>query len=295
MKIGNVFNLSFTVLIIIGITILYFRKDNFSFSILFTLIGLLYLFLGLVLLINFINIPKREYFLLSLSFTQVLIISAFSFFQFILTFLLIFIWAKVIKLEKFILLRSFINSFFIAGGFLIFALVFINVQSFQKANLKRENSNVAVVLGAAVWSFDKPSPTLALRVDKAAKLYKSGKVNKIQLTGGNAPGEMSEAEVSLKYILEKGIPKDDIWVESKTTSTIEQIRFIKYELFGKRNISSAVVVSDGYHLQRVMEIARFYNLNIATEASELNLKNDNVIFYQMRECIALLLFWFFAL
>ena len=296
-KIGNLINTAISFLVILGFFILFFQKSNVSLSIIYLLTGLLNLFLLMVVLINFLHIPPREYYLLSLSFTQVLIIIAFSLFQFTQLFFMMMIWFKILKIEKLIYLRALVNSIFIAMGLLIFTLVFINTKSITpiSAALGRDKPSIAVVLGAAVWSDNKPSPSLAFRVEKAAELFNDGIVNKIQLTGGNAPGELSEAEVSLNHILKQGINRNNVWIEKNTTSTIEQVRFIKKVLIQKKQFNSVVIVSDIYHLQRVKEICKFYNVKADVAASNLNLKTDKIIFYQLRECIALILFWLFAL
>ncbi len=296
-KIGNLINTAISFLVILGLFILFFQKSNVPLSIIYLLTGLLNLFLLMVVLINFLHIPPREYYLLSLSFTQVLIIIAFSLFQFTQLFFMMMIWFKILKIEKLIYLRALVNSIFIAMGLLIFTLVFINTKSITpiSAALGRDKPSIAVVLGAAVWSDNKPSPSLAFRVEKAAELFNDGIVNKIQLTGGNAPGELSEAEVSLNHILKQGINRDNVWIEKNTTSTIEQVRFIKKVLIQKKQFNSVVIVSDIYHLQRVKEICKFYNVKADVAASNLNLKTDKIIFYQLRECIALILFWLFAL
>jgi len=208
---------------------------------------------------------------------------------------MLFVWSKIFFADKLIYLRSAVNSVFIAVGLLVFTILFINTRPLPRNSSLTNKSNVAVVLGAAVWSDNKPSPSLAFRVDKAAELYKQGIVNKIQLTGGNAPGELSEAEVSFNHILKKGISEEVIWIEKNTTSTIEQIRFIKNNLITQKHINSVIIISDVYHLQRVREICRFYNVQANVAASNLNLKTDKIIFYQLRECIALLLFWLFGL
>lgn len=295
LKLGNIFNYGTTISVLLAVAVLYFRKDKISKNVIYLLIAFMFIFLILVFIINLMNIPPREYFLLSLSFSQLLIISAFSSYQLAQFFLMIFVWLNLFKVNQFIYLRSAVNTIFLSSLFLLFSLVFINIGGSSSSRLADAEPSVAVVLGAAVWSDNKPSPTLALRVDKAAELYQKGVVSKIQLTGGNAPGELSEAEVSLKYILSKGISRDDVWIETQTSSTIEQISFIKNELIKRKKINSIVVISDNYHLQRVKEISSFYNLHINVFASTLNLKTDKILFYQLRECIALLLFWFFAL
>lgn len=297
LKIGNLFNFSFTIITILALLILFIRKTSISKTVVNLLIILSYLFLLIVVLINLFKIPSREYFLLSLSFTQVLLISAFSLYQFSQLFLMLFLWFTIFKNEKLIFLRSAVNSIFLGAGLIVFTIVFINIRPLPKLThmRKSDKESVAVVLGAAVWSDNKPSPSLAFRVDKAAELFKEGVVDKIQLTGGNAPGEMSEAEVSYSYILKKGISSENIWIEKNTTSTIQQVRFIKNELINKKKVNSVIIISDFYHLQRVREICRFYNVHANVVASDLNLKTDRLIFYQLRECIALLVFWLYGL
>src|SRR5664280_3415396 len=107
----------------------------------------------------------------------------------------------------------------------------------QSKSVNRSNNprdKVAVVLGAAVWSNNVPSPMLASRAEKAYELYKMGYVNKIQVTGGNAPGELSEAEVASLYLKQRGVDANDIWIEKKSTNTAEQVRYVKEELINKK-------------------------------------------------------------
>lgn len=163
---------------------------------------------------------------------------------------------------------------------------------FGKKNNTR--SDVAVVLGAAVWT-DRPSPSLAARVDKAVKLYNEGVVNIIQLTGSNAPGEMSEAQVAYKYLLTKNISDPDVWIEDRTTSTNEQIFYIKNSLMVKENIGIIIIVSDAYHLKRVKEICNFYHLNVEVASSDLEIGFEDLFYHKLKETIAILVFWFFAL
>ncbi|NWF89182.1 MAG: YdcF family protein [Ignavibacteriaceae bacterium] len=296
-QIGNILNLSFSALIILGLVLNHIKKNSIQFGFVLVLVVILYLSLILAVLINLLDIPTKEYYLLSLSFTQVLIITAFSIFQFTQIYLMLFLWQKIFKKDRLLYFRTFVNSVFVLAGLFFFALVFINIKPSTKylPRIIVGKKSVGVVLGAAVWSDNKPSPSLANRVDKAAELYKQKQISKIQLTGGNAPGELSEAEVSLNYILKKDVKKSDVWIEKKTTSTIEQVRFIKNNISGSKDLNSIVIISDMYHIKRVKEICRFYNIEVVMAPTSLNLKTVNIIFYQLRECIAILLFWLFAL
>ena len=137
--------------------------------------------------------------------------------------------------------------------------------------------------------------SLKSRVDKAFELYNDKNIQKIQLTGGNAPGELSEAEIAYDYIITKNIDTSDIWIEKNTTSTTEQIQFIKSRLSTKPGINDIVVISDSYHLPRVKEIADFYLLDIKVASSDLDLRFDSKLYNKVRESAAILIFWFFAI
>ncbi|MBK7819424.1 MAG: YdcF family protein [Sphingobacteriaceae bacterium] len=113
------------------------------------------------------------------------------------------------------------------------------------------------MLGAAVWSDNQPSPSLKARVDKAIQLFNDKKIDMIQLTGSHAPGELSESDVAFDYIMKSDINPKFIWKENRTTSTLEQIQFIRNEILTRKDVGEITIISDTYHLPRVMEIANF--------------------------------------
>ena len=85
--------------------------------------------------------------------------------------------------------------------FLILTFIYIDNVGYASGRwiLNKSDKNIGVVLGAAVWSGNIPSPTLSARVDKALELLEQGFVGKIVLTGGKAPGELPESEVAYEY------------------------------------------------------------------------------------------------
>ncbi|MEP0860435.1 MAG: YdcF family protein [Ignavibacterium sp.] len=181
-------------------------------------------------------------------------------------------------------------------AFLVYSFFFIisREERVKLQPLDKKTSYTVVVLGAAVWSDNKPSPILAARVDKAIDLLKNFNIDKLYLTGSNAPGELSEAEVALKYLESKKVSFQKVITENNTTSTTEQIQFIKNKLSdeSKRNL---IIVSDSFHLVRIKEISKFHHLNIKTIASELRLNFLSELYNKIRESLALTVFWFFAI
>jgi vancomycin permeability regulator SanA len=292
--IGNLLNLSFTILIILGLIVNIFLKTRVSDRAILSYIFLMTIFLLAGIINSFIKFPMPKIYMFEHQFRDVLTGFLFSAYQFVNFTLLFVVWLNITGRKILLFLNASLNAVIIIILFLIVAFVYVN-QSKIVGKLNNTRDNVAVVLGAAVWSNNIPSPMLASRAEKAYELYKQGDVNKIQVTGGNAPGELSEAEVASLYLKERGVNMNDIWLEKKTTNTAEQVRYVKEELINKKRLSNIIFVSNSYHLTRINEICSFYNIKAGIEASSLNLSFDNNIYYKVRESIALLVFWFFAL
>ena len=180
---------------------------------------------------------------------------------------------------------------------ILMTFIYINTLGYtsEKWQLNRSNRNVTVVLGAAVWSGNLPSPTLAGRVDKALELLNSGYTGKILVTGSSAPGEMTEAEVAYNYLVTKGVDTTLISIETTTRSTAEQIQFIRNKLVGLKSVQDIIVISDSYHLPRVIEISKFFNLDIKVAESRHITDYKDRLYNKIRESIALFIFWCLAL
>ncbi len=294
---GNLINLAFTFLLLSGIIIYAIRnKRNPELKgiIRFTIVTTFFLLLCLLTL--YIKIPVSGIYIFEQTLSKFIVGFLFALFQFVQFMFISYVWLRIFTEKNFISLRIIFNSVIFVVVLLLAAYFYIEIK--MKNYNEKWNSNdknIAVVLGAAVWSVNKPSPTLASRLDKAVRLYKKGIVNKIQLTGSNAPGELTEAEVALNYLLKKDVDTSDIYMENQTTSTTEQIRFIKNNLVAARIFNNIFIVSDQYHLARINEISRFYNIKVILAASELTLSFDNMLYNKIRESIAMVVFWCFAL
>jgi vancomycin permeability regulator SanA len=176
----------------------------------------------------------------------------------------------------------------------VFIYILGKEHTFNSRNIDVGKNNIGVVLGAAVWSNNKPSPSLSSRVDKAIELYEQGKISKIYLTGSNAPGELAESEVALNYIKSLGRDIPDIEIEKQTTSTNEQVDFIKKKLLQKYK-NHIAVISDSYHIVRVLEIGKFQNIKLKAIPSDLVFGLETSVYNRIRESLALTVFWFFAI
>jgi vancomycin permeability regulator SanA len=294
---GNLANLFFTILLVIGLLIVNFKTSIAFNSKMFNSI----FFINQILLVtlyflNHLPLPFTEIYFLGQTGDQLFSGAIFAFYT-ITCFIMIFlVWLSIFDFKSILFLRASLNSVLTLISILLLVFVFIiGKEAVLKEDLiTNDTRNVGVVLGAAVWSENKPSPSLANRVDKALSLYEQNKISQIYLTGSNAPGELSESEVALKYIKSKGIKTSDIFLEKETSSTNEQIQYIKKNLLLSSN-KNVIVISDSYHLVRVLEIAKFHNMKIQVSASELSQSFEKAVYNKFRESLALTMFWLYAL
>lgn len=222
----------------------------------------------------------------------------FLLFLICLLWLLVFLWSNLLSQKKVSIVKIMVRTISILIVFFLFILIYVDNVGYASGRwmLNKNKKNVAVVLGAAVWRGNIPSPTLSSRVDRALELLEQKYVGKIILTGGKAPGELPESEVAYEYARIKGVDTAKVEYETSTSSTNDQIRWMNnYWSENRYSIEDIIIVSDAYHLPRAIEISKFYNLNVKVAESTHKQEFKDKIFTKVRECIALFNFWNFAL
>jgi len=106
-----------------------------------------------------------------------------------------------------------------------------------------------VVLGAAQYN-GRPSPVLKARLDHAYDLYKQGYAPAIITTGSYGPDpNFSEAQVSTRYLVQRGVDMANIITEQGSGTTYDTIQAAS-EILKAKGWTTALVVSDGFHLYR---------------------------------------------
>jgi len=116
-------------------------------------------------------------------------------------------------------------------------------------------TKVAIVLGASV-ARGMPSRVLADRADEAVALYLKGKVSKILVTGDN--GALSHDEVTpvRKYLLQSGIPAQDIFLDHAGFDTYSSM----YRARAVFDVQTAVIVTQDFHMPRALYVARMLGI-----------------------------------
>ncbi len=298
LKTGNLLTLGLTIFFLIGAILLLTKKDKLApleSNVLLTF-SLIYLFpLIIILIFDFIDFKFANEFLFGYPLKKIIPIIFFVINQTVFLYVLYLIWFLYLD-------YSLLGYLFSGIATTLTILVLVSASFFYtfftneidtKSN--KTKFDYGIILGAAVWKHDKPSPLFMGRINKGAELFKKRIIKKIQLTGGNAPGELSEAKTALEYLEEyHDIPNKNIEIEEITSTTNEQIKFIKNDLERKNHNNKFLIISDQFHLKRVEEMVNFYNLNAKVVSSNYNLNFQQSFFYRLRDSIGMVLFWFFA-
>jgi uncharacterized SAM-binding protein YcdF (DUF218 family) len=157
------------------------------------------------------------------------------------------------------------------------------------------NADAGVVLGAAVWRGhglgDRPSPTFRERIEVGYDLLTKQAIPRLVVTGASAPGEQAEAEVARKDLMKRGVAQAQIVEETNSHTTLEQVRYLREDLMQKEGWSRFVIISDQYHLARVVEMCRFANLKAVGSPSQISQPFLDLLYYRIRESVALLAYW----
>ena len=124
------------------------------------------------------------------------------------------------------------------------------------------NKDYIVILGCAIKKDGTLYPLIRGRVDRAIKFYKdqleaTGKKAVFVPSGGQGSDEIiSEGEAMKRYLLEQGIEESQIMAETRSTTTLENMKFSQ-ELISKEQPNAKVAFSTtNYHVFRGGMFAR---------------------------------------
>lgn len=126
-----------------------------------------------------------------------------------------------------------------------------------------ENADCIIVLGAAVRG-DTVSYTLQKRLNTAASLYLSGKAPKIIVSGDHGRKEYNEVSAMRKYLVNKGIPVEDIFMDHAGFDTYDTI----YRARDVFLVQNPIIVSQESHAIRSAYIADRLDMSCYCYAAE---------------------------
>jgi SanA protein len=123
---------------------------------------------------------------------------------------------------------------------------------------------VAIVFGAGLTPDGSPTAILRDRVETAAQLYFSGKIQKLLMSGDNRFDNYNEPEAMRQYALSLGVPNDAIVLDYAGRRTYDTCYRAK-AIFG---LDSVLLVTQSFHLPRALFLCNALGLSAAGVRAE---------------------------
>lgn len=193
------------------------------------------------------------------------------------------------------IMRFIRNTILVLISTLIFVLLFPRIVTgiYARSRIVPAEATApkpaAIVFGAGLRRDGGPTQVLRDRVQTAADLYKSGKVDKLIMSGYNPSPYYNEPAAMREFAIRLGIPEEAIVLDLGGNRTLETCYRAK-EVFG---VTDAFLVSQSFHLPRALYICSRFD--IAAEGISADLfpyRNRSTFFWNMREIPATLVaFW----
>lgn len=180
-------------------------------------------------------------------------------------------------------------------SFSLFCISFITVQILLSTELHSnvdmdERIDYVIILGAGL-NGDKVSKRLETRLQAGLEYLKEKTDVQVIVSGGQGKDELiSEAEAMGRYLNNRGIDRDRIIYEDKSTSTIENLVFSKRIInkINNKDIRVLIITSD-YHMYRAKMICKGLGLKCFGISSKS--PTGEKINYMIREYFAAVKDW----
>ena len=121
----------------------------------------------------------------------------------------------------------------------------------SEENLDNIDVDCILILGAGLKPNGTPNKMLQERLDKGIELYKRGITEKLLLSGDNGQVEYDEVNAMKTYVMDAGIPPEDIFLDHAGFSTYESV-YRARDIF---MVKKVIIITQKYHLYRALYIA----------------------------------------
>lgn len=146
-----------------------------------------------------------------------------------------------------------------------------------------KSARAAIVFGAGLQHDKTPSPVLKDRISTAVQLYRSGKVEKILLSGDNRFEYYNEPASMKEYALSLGVPEADLVLDFAGRRTYDTCYRAK-EIFG---LKEAILVTQRFHLPRAIFTCGGLGMQVTGVEADLREYNRrSLAFWNLRETAA---------
>lgn len=124
---------------------------------------------------------------------------------------------------------------------------------------------VALVLGTSHKQVGgKPNPFFEKRMDTAAELFKSRKIDQFLLSGDNRTRFYNEPVEMRKALVARGVPADVITLDYAGLRTLDSVVRGK-EIFGQNKLT---IITQPFHSYRALFISKFYDIDAVAMVTE---------------------------
>ncbi len=142
---------------------------------------------------------------------------------------------------------------------------------------------LAIVFGAGLRRNGTPTAVLRGRVETAADLYFTGKVEKLLMSGDNRVLEYNEPEAMRQYALSLGVPDEAIAMDYAGRRTYDTCYRAK-EIFG---VDDVLLVTQEFHLPRALFLCNALGLEVlGVEADTRRFWSLSLFIWNVRELLA---------
>ena len=178
----------------------------------------------------------------------------------------------------------------IAAAFLVWASIFTAVCVCAQKERTARQADCMIVLGARVWPSGRMSNALRYRCETALQVWKDGLVQNIIVTGGRGADEpAAEADVMREFFLDNGVPEEQVIAENTSTNTIQNLWNAR-EIMRQKGWETAAVVTNDYHVQRALWIARDAEVTACGIAAPSPDRLPTRLFCRFRESLSWILY-----
>ncbi len=162
-------------------------------------------------------------------------------------------------MKRFLKISIFICGLFLIGIFVVNMVVYHGSKSRIYENIAdAPNAQTVIIPGAAIFPDGALSSIFLDRADKAIALYEARKVSKILVSGDNSTDIHNEVNPVRLYLISKGIPEGDIYLDHAgfdTYSTMYRAR----DIF---KVKSVIVSTQSFHIKRAVFTARMLGIEV---------------------------------
>lgn len=144
-------------------------------------------------------------------------------------------------------------------------------------------NTVGLLLGTSPISSytKKANPYYYYRIDAAVRLYKSGKIDRILISGDNSTKTYSEPDMMKNDLVKRGVPSNHIYLDFAGFRTLDSVVRAK-KVF---KLNEFTIISQEFHNERAICLAQWYGIKaIGYNARDISKRKG--IMVQIREIFA---------